>query len=353
MGLFRVVLASFVVIAHLSEGLAATSHLGVFAVTGFYVLSGYLITRVLQDVYRFDGWSFWTNRVLKLFPVYYIGCVFALSLIASFPVKTATFLPSVWAAHPKHADWLAVATIVPMGLGGYTFRPVPSIWSVGVELINYALLFVFTARRASFAAVTLVAALALHALSLANGEPWSLRYAPAPAAALPFAIGALIYFGLRSRPAAMRRGVVAGAAMAWFAVLVAVGVTGGIRPTAGFDVGFYANMLAVSALVVALAAGQVRRQAGIWSEVDRQFGALAYPMFVMHWIVGFVISQSMFGGETRGLGLAFVTLAATVALSRGLCHLQDAIIEPLRDRIRGRRTGAWLATIQQGQRSKG
>jgi len=337
MGLFRVVLASFVVIAHLSEGVTATSHLGAFAVTGFYVLSGYLITRVLQDVYRFDGWSFWTNRVLKLFPVYYIGCVFALSLIASHPVETAKFLPSAWAARPTEIDWLAVAAIVPMGLGGYTFRPVPSIWSVGVELMNYALLFVFTARRASWAAATLAASMALHVLSLANGEPWSLRYAPAPAAALPFAIGALIYFGLRNRPAAIgRRGVVIAVA-AWCAVLVAVGATGGIRATGGFDAGFYANMLAVAGLVGALAASEAGRHAVITSDADRQLGALAYPMFVTHWIVGFVVSQWMFGGETRGLGLAFITLAATAALSWGLCLLQEAIVEPLRNRIRSSR----------------
>lgn len=42
LGILRFVLAAFVVISHLTEGIQFFSHWGVFAVFGFYLVSGYL-----------------------------------------------------------------------------------------------------------------------------------------------------------------------------------------------------------------------------------------------------------------------------------------------------------------------
>jgi hypothetical protein len=51
MGIYRHLLACCVVVEHLSGNIPSLTHTGMFAVVGFYVLSGYLITRVLNDVY--------------------------------------------------------------------------------------------------------------------------------------------------------------------------------------------------------------------------------------------------------------------------------------------------------------
>jgi hypothetical protein len=60
-GLYRLVLAWCVVIEHISGSTLFLSHTGMFAVFGFYVLSGYLITRVLHDNYGFAIIPFWVK----------------------------------------------------------------------------------------------------------------------------------------------------------------------------------------------------------------------------------------------------------------------------------------------------
>lgn len=68
MGTLRFVLAMCVVFFHLTYPL--TRHLGVLAVNFFYVVSGFLITFVLNESYRFQFGSFAVNRYLRLFPAY-------------------------------------------------------------------------------------------------------------------------------------------------------------------------------------------------------------------------------------------------------------------------------------------
>jgi len=53
MGAYRLLLAYCVVIEHVPDGYRALSHTGVFAVEGFYVLSGFLITKILNETYSF------------------------------------------------------------------------------------------------------------------------------------------------------------------------------------------------------------------------------------------------------------------------------------------------------------
>jgi peptidoglycan/LPS O-acetylase OafA/YrhL len=94
MGIYRFLLACCVVIDHVS-GSQYVSHIGMFAVFGFYVLSGYLITRVLQDAYNFDSVAFWSNRALRLFPLYAVFLTVGLLLIFG-TTGAGAFFPAVW-----------------------------------------------------------------------------------------------------------------------------------------------------------------------------------------------------------------------------------------------------------------
>lgn len=333
MGSFRLLLAYMVVVSHLSEGTAQTSHFGVFAVFGFYSLSGYLITRILHETYRFDFSSFWTSRVLRLFPIYYVVLAFAVLVITLAPHETARFLPSVWRAELRAVDWFGILTIAPTGLGTWPVRPVPSIWSVGVELLNYAILFAFTARSRSTAIVALCFAVAVHAASLAVGEPWLNRYGPPLAAMLPFTIGALIYFWLQVETGPANGARLLAALAIWIANLALASVTGGIRSTAGFNVLFYVNMLSVAAVIATLASILV----GERSRLDAVLGELAYPVFLCHWLVGFALSHSLFQGAPRGLALAGATIAGATAVALVLALAQRRMVEPIRQRLRPQR----------------
>src|SRR5438045_1703170 len=99
MGFYRYLLALFVVVEHVTEGVQSVTHTGMFAVFGFYVLSGYLITRVLNEVYSFAFVPFWSNRILRLYPPYFI--LFLVGLAIIFGTEgAAEFFPAVWKSRP-------------------------------------------------------------------------------------------------------------------------------------------------------------------------------------------------------------------------------------------------------------
>src|SRR5262249_31175766 len=286
MGTYRFLLALCVVIEHLS-GNQNVSHAGMFAVFGFYVLSGYLITRVLNDVYHFAFVPFWSNRVLRLYPPYFLLLAIALALVLGTP-GAADFFPAVWKDRPGATDWLGLIAIFPMGVAPmrWTFRPVPSIWSVGVELLNYALLYAAVARHKRIALAAAAAGAGFHVFSLWRGDDWTVRYFPFHAAALPFAAGALIHFHTRSSSQSLsRRAVLLLCAPVLVNGLVA-GFMGGVQNTTLFTSLFYLNLVFQCLAVAAMALGRPPA-----SRLDERLGDLSYPVFLSQWLVGYVLAM--------------------------------------------------------------
>jgi peptidoglycan/LPS O-acetylase OafA/YrhL len=331
MGIYRYLLACGVVAEHLS-GVPSLTHTGMFAVVGFYVLSGYLITRVLNDVYGFRFAPFWSNRILRLYPLYFV--FLAIGLVLVFGTNNAAdFFPAVWKARPGFDDWFGLITIFPMGVSpmDWHFRPVPSIWSVGVELLNYALLYVVVARGKQAALWIAIGAASYHVFGLWRGDGLDARYFPFYAALLPFALGALIYFYTRSS-----RKISPGKALLLCSpvaiVCVLAGVLGGVRDTWLFEVLFYLNLLFQCLAVLALA--RVTQLPHL--RLDKVVGDLSYPVFLGHWLVGYVIAAFFFPDLSLGLGLMAATLVGSTALAYVACRFQDMLVEPLRSIIRAR-----------------
>jgi len=179
------------------------------AVFGFYTLSGYLMTRVLNERYGFE-WSgslaFALNRVLRLWPAYLVVVALSLALLAFVPrspIYGVLRLPETpW-------EWLVNFTVV--GITGFDIRTMaslpalaPNSWSLSVELVCYGLLalgFASSQRR-----LWLLAGLGVLALAASTGAcfvdpsprhgPYCFqnRYGVVQAGFIPFAIGGLIYF---------------------------------------------------------------------------------------------------------------------------------------------------------------
>ena len=190
--IFRFVLAVFVVIAHLTDGVKFFSHLGVFAVFGFYVVSGCLITLILNGSYNFKFSPFVLNRFIRLFPIYYI--VALVSMLTFWVLPGAGDFHPAWIEKDRLIDYLGNGLIFPFVFYDASYRISPPTWSVAVELINYLLLWLFVARSRKTAVITLSFSLAYHAISLNSGVHWHRLYFPFYAAMLPFSLGCCIYF---------------------------------------------------------------------------------------------------------------------------------------------------------------
>lgn len=355
MGTVRFLLALWVVVAH-SRGstlFGIPLFSGTTAVQCFYVISGFLITMILNERAEYRSlWNFYVSRYLRLWPVYII-----VAAVALFTVKWDLFatLPSV--ASPS-----AIAFIVFSNLalffqdwflflrfdGGqlaftsrfaagpppavYQFLLVPQYWSIGVELTFYAIA-PFCCRHwrrlALLLALGLCVRLYLGTLGLSL-DPWSYRFAPAEM--MLFAAGGLAYFLGRSAYATFP----AGTRNTGLLCLVAfVALTFGakiISPSLPARHDYYSHLLMLAnpevvAFTVLAVAPLFYATRG--SRLDDFLGELSYPMYVVHILVGELLAR--WAAHWMDGGNAVYT-ALAILVSAGLVF---AVIRPI-DRYRKR-----------------
>jgi peptidoglycan/LPS O-acetylase OafA/YrhL len=297
------------------------------AVFGFYTLSGYLMTRVLNERYGFR-WSgtvaFAVNRVLRLWPAYLVVVALSLGLLGFVPVsplyKVLRFPETPW-------EWLVNFTVV--GITGFDIRsmanrPVlaPNSWSLSVELVCYALLalgFAGSPRRLwLLAGLGGLALAASTGYCLADRSPphgpycFQNRYGVVQAGLIPFAIGGLIYFhGRCLQPIAERHK--AALALAFLAAIAAIAV---IEPLPYTVAPFVGSLLVGVGLILLLA-----RDAS--TPATDFFGRASYHLFISHWVVGSFLLVVL--GLSRGALLLTLTVACALLLSCLLVPLEHAI----------------------------
>lgn len=319
LGILRFLLAVGVMLTHLGGIIV-----GHFAVYCFYMLSGMLITAALHDVYDFDLRRFATNRFLRLFPIYYL--VAALSIVATFMVPGHAVLNRALTLPTSSVEIFSNLTLAPFALNNafVSVRLVPPAWSVGVELVCYALLWLFVGRSKSGAFCVLLLAAAYHVTCFSLGLGFSWRYIPVMAALLPFSAGALIYL-YRDK-----------ATTSWLNFFIfSVAWVLNLTFCAWYpdrDLSFYFNMVAFAGMLFS----QPRMEASFLKKIGSSLGELSYPIFLCHWLVGTLVA-SFFGTlfHQPGYGLFMVSIVPVFIVSFSLAKISDVLIEPIRNRVRG------------------
>src|ERR1700688_2110003 len=156
-GSLRFLLAYLVILSHL-VGTEYVAHFGFYAVRGFFVISGLMMTAALNEGYQFDRVRFWTTRALRLLPPYYFVCALTLLAIALAPAQAAHYL-KFWRSMPDAGDLLINLAVLPLQSTYGSFRFVPPFWSVAIEIDMYLLLFLVVSRQLSWALIALAAGL--------------------------------------------------------------------------------------------------------------------------------------------------------------------------------------------------
>lgn len=326
-GTFRFVLALVVVLSHLS-GSPYVAHMGFYAVRAFFVLSGYVMTSALNEIYGRDGLRFWSNRFLRLLPPYYAVCLATALAIGQWPEHAAAFLPRWGFAMTSDAVG-ANLLLAPLAFVGLHFRLAPQAWSIAVEIMMYFILFVGMARNIRAALLCLTFGVAVQCAWLVAGAPFDERYYSPAGALLSFALGATIYFALKDQAKAVDLRLGALAATGWAINLLA---EGRLFPDGyALYAGFYVNTV-LAALVVVFLSGLTPgpRVKG----VDEALGRLSYPVFLCQWLGGFIAYLIWSGAPARGWGLALGSLPIILALAAALAWVHQVFVEPLRAKIR-------------------
>jgi len=272
MGLFRLFLATLVLISHLGISIAGINP-GVSAVVVFYLLAGSVVARLwrrrpVQGLGAGALW-FYRDRLWRILPLYFF-CL-AIALLVWLLGATSPFLSRA----PGAAEWLANLAVIPLNYYMYSgvdaFTLLPPAWSLGVELQFYLLvpLLLAVPRLAVLAAGLSLLVFSLAQIGWLDTDIFGYRLLPG--VGFVFLAGTLL--GRQERWA---RWLLVGlwlASLVYLAALLGWGrhVPYNLEVALGLTLG-----------LPALVALQRLRLEGRWERLQRRAGELSYGVFLLH-----------------------------------------------------------------------
>ena len=330
MGMVRVALALAVLLSHLPLATFKFLH-GGLAVQAFFIVSGFYMALVLDGKYR-DVGLFYSNRLLRLFPTYFL--MMALSAVTLFVFNaSATAAPDIVATiarDPATASILIVENLIMLGqeaLFWFTLDPsgalvfdatgaipnetttlawqgllVPQAWSLSMELMFYALVPFLDRLNwrwlVAIAAASIGLRLAGHLMDVNYGV-WQGRFFPT--ALFLFVLGML---GYRTMPVVVRLPKAIGWVAAGALLIYIVGYAALPMPAE-------ASRWVTYAFVAGATPWIFHAFADI--SLDRWIGDLSYPIYLSQLIVvGLVLTFSppfpMWTAIIGTLGLSALSL---------------------------------------------
>jgi len=333
-GTVRFVLALLVVATHVGVWIWP----GMYAVFGFYVISGYLMCLVLNRRYGFSVAGFrayCANRILRIYPPYWVALLLSFVVLAAIGQTAVTEFWPPWELPNSWRAWLdnLVLVTLPPGNAGETLVVSPA-WALRVELFYYVVLGLGLGRNRDIAVLWFLAAVGYHVyLADTNWDGWRERYYSIPAAALPFSLGALIYHSNGLIPEWVRRSrsLPAAILLLWVANLVTAPGSFGSVLGAGR---FYLNLVLVAAFVALMS---LRRTSDSrWRGLDARLGDLSYPIYLIHMQAGFALMTLGIVPQFEGAEAlrVLVALPAILLLAWALLRFVDDPVERLRDRVK-------------------
>lgn len=338
-GMYRFMLASFVVVFHIAPVYAPGA--GSIAVFSFYVLSGYLITRVVSERYD-EGVGgvvrFFLNRILRLYPAYLSILALSVLAITLYPDFARSLNPAM-RMPADFGSWVQNLTM--FGMLRSTVRLVPPAWSVNIELIYYMIIALALGRSRAVVVVWALSAGLMFLYFTFSGHGPNYTYFSFFGPSVCFAFGALVYyFGGMFQPERKDAicAVVFIALVAFAKNVPEPNVPGSI-------------LLAVAVLVATYATwalSSVRSDNGTIRRLDSYLGDMAYPVFLSHWIVAALVVGAL--GYRPGPTLLLLLVAAgTLAVSSAVVFGIERPIEVIRKRVRPRDHSKDRPAVQPGQ----
>lgn len=329
----------------LKNPLVAATRYGWIGVDLFFVLSGFLITGILYDERRSPHYfrNFYARRTLRIFPLYYLGLLFAALLVMFWPplakIESKTFLwPSLYLSNIAIAadSWLAI----PEHMSHY--------WSLSVEE-HFYLFWPFVLRFGTrsqlmvMAASLATAALVLRIVLVVSGADPTLVFVLTPTRLDSLAIGGFLSLAVRGpggvqallRPAARVGGAAVVLVLLLNAVRRSINEYDPFVQTAGFT-------------LWALAFGGLLISGIAWSPLKnllenpglRWLGRYSYGLYVWHYPIYFVFFEDdtlqrrfHVEGTFRSLLYVAASLAITLVIALVSYHLFEKQFLKLKSRF--------------------
>lgn len=332
-GTYRTLLALMVVLLHYAK----VPFIGQYAVFGFFALSGYLMTLIMQSNYGYTPHgmaAYALNRVLRIFPLYWLCCLIALAiLIALGPAHTTEINPTFFVPENSRQWTRNIFLILGFNSPGALISPA---WALTVELFYYICIGLGLSRNRQITVVWLVASIAYTAWLIGSGAPFGERYNSIAAASLPFSTGAFIYHwrGELSRLFSPLTAKAYSPAVLFGVIILNWTVARYSGALPGW--GFYANFLLCALMIISLF--NRKHLKFVSKRLDNWLGELSYPVYLVHYPLGFlfvVIYEKMgFDFEGPELTVFLFWLPPLILISWLLAAGVEAQVEKLRTAVK-------------------
>jgi peptidoglycan/LPS O-acetylase OafA/YrhL len=332
-GYLRFVLASLVVANHV--WLPTANRLGLHAVTGFFVISGYLMTMVINEVYTGpSGFArYLANRFLRIFPLYWAVCGLVLMGLIIAPRVFAN-LYSMISIPTNLGVWLQNLTLI--NLVDSPVILVPPAWSLTVEFAFYIAIGLCLGRGQWIAVVWFAISVAYTVWMVEAGATFGERYSTVFAGSLFFSAGAMIYHFQKYIKFKLPIPI-------WWLMLAAFSISPLVVRGLGVDpynLGYYGP--AVFFVPIFLSALSIKE-----GRISAWFGELAYPMFLLHFFaLGLVRVTFPLSLSPLSAFEFMVVYFATFAMSWAAIRWFNPAIERLRDALRPKRHDGSLLSLR-------
>jgi peptidoglycan/LPS O-acetylase OafA/YrhL len=358
MGILRFLLALSVVIIHSAPFLGLQLVSGTSAVQGFFIVSGFYMSMILNEKYPASAngnWLFYSNRFLRIYPTYWVTLSIAVLVALIFPYG----IIANWKMAISNYDWstllyLVVSNLTLIGIdlgnflriqGGelfwtanftafspapHSFDFIPQAWTLGIEIVVYAVAPFLFRRSLKVLIVLAIMSFIARAVVFEWGypaDPWSVRFLPFEFGL--FVLGAIAYRAYRFYP----RDTLRTFRIPAFALMIALTFgytwlpqTPSVIPGMISSQAIYLGALA--ALLPFLFSLSEK------SAIDRWIGNLSYPLYLCHLIV-IVLCSGKFGVGN------WIPVTGSVLLAAIITIAVDAPINRFRQtRILGRSPSA-------------
>ncbi|WP_188814176.1 acyltransferase family protein [Hymenobacter cavernae] len=275
-GLVRFILASIVVLFHVAK----VVYLGTLAVYCFFILSGYWISLMYDLKYaklNSPVQEFYTSRLYRLFPVYYlfIALTAVVTLIFDFDkVRLIADMPLV----KQLAFWLSNITL--LGYNQLMYKPIAPAWSLDIEVqfyILFPLVILLMGKRIN-RVVTLLG-LALVAIIIETVFQNSFLHGTV----LPYLVYFAIGISLNKDKIVFSRTTQLICNLLFVAVLLVHYLSPGLfQLVKDSETSYHLHFSQLaSLLLVPLLAGSVRVKS---NKLDRALGDMSYVLYLSHWV---------------------------------------------------------------------
>lgn len=325
MGTYRLILAYMVMFSHAGFSIFGRNQ-GVVAVISFLLLSGYVMTALIDKHYtgKSNLPGFYIDRVMRLMPQYLLYSAITLILGATAIITP----PSL--SNPSLAGLLYNISLIPTNIPYFLdFRFIPPAWSLGLEAQFYLIFPILLILRARTLAVAISLGIFMFAYSgILSTDAYGYRLLPGTL--FIFLIGSLMRSG-----GPINTKIVIGIyslAVALFAFLQ-------LKPE--LKVPFNVEVIVGILIGVPLVAVLVRLKFGA---IDTFLGNISYGAFLNHQMFIWIFTQ--YGMDMNKASSLFILATASTILAAITYYLVERPVINARHKIRAKKESAKAATEQ-------